>query len=299
LIGLREQHAIGKFPVDMLAQFANEVVGFGEILAIRAFALVEVRNRVEPQAVHPHRHPEIDGSEQLRVDKRIVEIQVWLMSVKSVPVVGLGQRVPGPVGSLEILEDDARIPVFARIVGPDIQVALRRTLRRPPRPLEPGVLIGGVIENQLGDDPQTTFMSQVKEGAEVFQRAIARVDGKVVGNVIAIVLKRRRIEGQQPQRRDSQFGEVIKPVDQPTEIADAVTITILKRLDVQLVNDSALEPKGIGHCRVFTYPARFLRAWEWKAPSGRRRASFSYSYSFSFSGREFSVGGKEKEKEQE
>ena len=46
-------------------------------------------------------------SEDGLVHGGVVEVEVGLVGVEAVPVVGLGDRVPGPVGRLEILEDDA------------------------------------------------------------------------------------------------------------------------------------------------------------------------------------------------
>ena len=170
-----------------------------------------------------------------------------MAEIKTVPEIGFGHRVPCPVRGLEILEDNSRVAVFARIVTPDIEIPLRRAFGRAARPLEPGVLIGGVIENQFGDDPQTAFMREVEEGAEVIQRAVAGIDGEIVGNVVAIVLERRWVEREQPQGGDAEFGEVIQPINETTEIADAIAIAILEGFDVKLVNDGAFEPKGIRH----------------------------------------------------
>ena len=77
------------------------------------------------------------------------------MGVEAVPVVRLRDRVPGPVRGLEVLEDDARVRVAVGRVAPDVEVALAAARRRAPRALEPRVLVGRVVEDQLGDDPQS------------------------------------------------------------------------------------------------------------------------------------------------
>ncbi len=107
-----------KRSVDVPAQFLQEGVRFRQVLAVGALALVEIRHGVQPQPVDAQAEPEIEGSEDGLVDRRVVEIQVRLVRVKAVPVVGLGHRVPGPVGMLEILEDD---PGFLELVGVSLQ----------------------------------------------------------------------------------------------------------------------------------------------------------------------------------
>jgi hypothetical protein len=67
----------------------------------------------------------------------------------------------------------------------------------------------------------------------------------VVGNVIAVILLRRRIEGHEPDRIDPEVADVAEFGGQPLEIADAVVVRIEERLDVELVDDGVLVPKRI------------------------------------------------------
>ena len=109
LVGFGQQHAIAIFLVDMLAQLAQRLVRLRQVLAVRAFALEQVRHGVQPQAVDAQIEPEVHGREHGLADLGIVPVQVRLVRVEAMPVVGLGDRVPGPVRALEILEDDARV----------------------------------------------------------------------------------------------------------------------------------------------------------------------------------------------
>ena len=51
----------------------------------------------------------------------------------------------------------------------------------------------------------------VRELDEVAERAEARIDAVVVGDVVAVVAPRRRLERQQPEAGDAQAGEVVEP----------------------------------------------------------------------------------------
>src|SRR3546814_5388287 len=70
------------------------------------------------------------------------------------------------------------------------------------------------------------------------------VDGGVVGDVVPVVAERRGIERQHPDGVDAELGDVVEPVDQSCEVADAVAVAVLERLDVQLVDDRVLVPLG-------------------------------------------------------
>ena len=68
------------------------------------------------------------------------------------PVVRFRDRIPRPVRGLEVFKDDARLLIFFRRIAPDIKLPLRRAGRRFARFLEPLVLIGSMIDDELGDD---------------------------------------------------------------------------------------------------------------------------------------------------
>ena len=60
------------------------------------------------------------------------------------------------------------------------------------------MLIGGVINDQLGDDAKATFVRGSQEQPKIVQRSIVGMDLGVVGDVVTVVFERRDIEGQQP-----------------------------------------------------------------------------------------------------
>ena len=94
------------------------------------------------------------------------------MSEEPMPIVGMRDRVPSPVGGLGIREVDAGLDELLAGCAPDIEVALRAARRRPPCSLEPGVLIGGVVDDQFDNDPDATRVCRLDESAEVVERAV-------------------------------------------------------------------------------------------------------------------------------
>ena len=175
----------------------------------------------------------------------IVEVEVGLVGVEAVPVVGVGDRIPGPVRALGIDEDDARAGVFLVGVRPDVEVALGRAGRRLAGALEPGMLVGGMVDDQLGDDADAAPMRLLDEALDVVERAVLGMDAGVLGDVVAVVEPRRGIEGQQPERVDAELGDVVELGDQAGKVADAVVVGIEERLDVQLVDDRVLVPERV------------------------------------------------------
>ncbi len=64
----------------------------------------------------------------------------------------------------------------------------------------------------------------------------------IVGDVVAVVAKRRRVERQQPQCRGAQILEIVESRDQAGEVTYAVTVRVLKGPQVQLVYDGVFVP---------------------------------------------------------
>src|SRR6202043_2575850 len=109
--------------------------------------------------------------------------------------------------------------------GPDVPVAERRVLRAS-RIAKPGMLVGGVVDDEVDDDADAALPAAMGELDEVAERAVARIDAVIVGYVVAVVLAGRRLERHQPDRGDAEPLQVIEAPKQSLEIADAVAIGI-------------------------------------------------------------------------
>src|SRR6476660_5326240 len=148
------------------------------------------------------------------------------------PVVGLRQWVPCPVGCLEILENDSSVLVLFRRSAPDIKVLVSEVITGnsginwsrcflagvtdsgysdgASRFLEPRILIARVIDHEFGDHAEIALMRGVEKRSEVIERAEIRIYVKIIGNVVAVIAHRRWIERQQPDRRDAEFLQIIQ-----------------------------------------------------------------------------------------
>ncbi len=247
LIGLGQDHAAGILAVHMLAQFFQEDVRLGQVFAVGAFPLVEIRHGVQAETVHSHVEPEFHGLKDRLADFRAIVIEVRLMRVEAMPEVRFSHRVPGPVGGLGILEDDARFAILVRRIAPDVEIAPHRARRRAPGALEPGVLVGGVIEDQFGDDAQTAVMGLPQKIVEILQSSVSGMDASIVGNIVTVIAQGGGIKGQHPDGRHAQIAQVIELLGEAREVADAVVTAVAKGANMHFVDDGFFVPGGIGH----------------------------------------------------
>ena len=95
------------------------------------------------------------------------------MTEKAMPVIGLGNRIPCPVGHLGIDKNNARRSVGSVGVAPDVPVAAR-IVAGTARFLEPGVLIGSVVEDHFHDYSELPFVRRVEKILEILQSAVKR-----------------------------------------------------------------------------------------------------------------------------
>ena len=145
LVRLGEQHAVAMPRVHRGADVLEDRVRLLEVLAGRAFALDQVRHRVEPHAVDAAIEPEAHDSDHRLEHRRVVEVQIGLVVEEAMPVVGAGGLVPRPVRLLGVGEDDRHALVLLVRVAPDVEVALPaipRARAAPPGTTDAGRTCG-------------------------------------------------------------------------------------------------------------------------------------------------------------
>src|ERR1700693_5752267 len=92
LIGLSQKHFAGKLLIKPGAEIFKNGMGFGQVLAVRAFTLNQVGNRVRPEAIDTHIEPELHDVPHFFPDFWVVVIEVGLMAEESMPVISFRDR---------------------------------------------------------------------------------------------------------------------------------------------------------------------------------------------------------------
>ena len=103
-----------------------------------------------------------------------------------------------------------------------------------------------------------------EEVVEICQRAEARIDVAIVGNVIAEINHRRRVNGRDPDRFDAKADKIVEPPRYPSEVAYAVVVGVLKRARVDLVDNRCLPPERSHANRAFGVYADFRLLITWR-----------------------------------
>gem|GEM_PF-2532261 len=245
LVGFGQQHAVGIVGVDLGADRLEHRVSFRQVLVVGAVALDQVGNRVQAQTVDAHVQPVAHHRQHGLHHLRVVEVEVRLVRIEAVPEVLLGHWVPRPVGFLGVEKDDPCAVVLLVGIRPDVEIPRCRALLRLARALEPGVLVGRVVDDQFGDHPQPALVRLGDEAPGVGHAAVFRMHAAVIGDVVTIVTPRRRIERQQPDGVHPKIGDVIQLLDQAGEVTDAVVVRVVEGLQVHLIHHRVLVPERV------------------------------------------------------
>src|SRR5690606_23227740 len=130
-------------------------------------------------------------------------------------------------------------------VPEDVPVAGRGAGAGPQRLLEPDVLVGGVVGDDVDDHLQAEPVGLGDQRVEVVERAQARVDVARVGDVVAAVGELRGVERAQPEGVDTQRGEVGEARGDAGQVAQSVAVRVGEAARIHLVDDRLPPPVGV------------------------------------------------------
>jgi len=246
LVGLGKQHPVGIVLVNMPAHTPEELEGLRQVLAVGPLSLIEIGNSIEPKPVNAHTEPEVKHIKKRLVHFGVFKVEIRLMVVEPMPVVLPRHRIPGPVGGLKVLKDDAGLGIFVRVVAPYIEIPLGRAKRSLAGALEPCVLVGGMVDNKFCDNLQPAAVGLLKKLPEIVQRPIVGVDRHIVSNVVSIVTERRGVERKNPDGGDAETLQITELLTEPLEVADSIIVTVEERLDMSLVDNGVFVPERFG-----------------------------------------------------
>ena len=159
------------------------------------------------------------------------------MTQKTVQVVLLGNRVPLPVGSLEVPEQNRCLCIALGVVAPDVHIPLRTALGRPAGPLEPGMQVTGVVQHQVQNHAHALAVGRREEPVEGGEIPQIRMDSGEIRDVVAPIPQGGGIDRGQPEGIDPQPTQIGQPRRKPLEITGAIAIPIGIAANDQLIDD--------------------------------------------------------------
>ena len=166
--------------------------------AVFLFLLADLSDDVFSESVHAHIEPETHYVLDCLADCGIVVVEVGLLFGVEVEIKLASFLIVFPSRSREGGHPVVRgfLAVLASALFPNVEIRVR--LFSFAGFFEPFVLVTRMIDDEIHDDFESDFMRFVKHGFEVVEGAVFGCYILVVGNIIAVVALRRRIEWTEP-----------------------------------------------------------------------------------------------------
>ena len=162
----------------------------------------------------------------------VAPVEVGLLGVEGVQVPAAAAVVAGPRGPSEGGQPVVGGPV-PTAVGPHVAIRVFG---------EPRMLDRGVAGHQVHQQPQAVVVGRCDQAVEVLEVAVDGVDRGVVGDVVAEVRHRRRVDGRQPEASAPSAAIWLQPPLDAGQVAHAVAVGVLEGAGVDLVHHRVAPP---------------------------------------------------------
>ena len=196
------------------------VVAVARLVVAQRRVLADLVGDVDPEAVDAAPQPEAQHFVHRLRDRRLVPVEVRLLRQERVEVPLRRALVARPGGAL-----------LAERRGPVVRQAVPRAPHVPrparavgitPRLLEPRVAVRGVVGHEVEQDAEAQLVRPRDQRVGVGERAEARVNRRMVGDVVTEVGHRRAVDGRQPDGVGPQIADMLEPARDTAQVADPV-----------------------------------------------------------------------------
>jgi hypothetical protein len=106
--------------------------------------------------------------------------------------------------------------------------------------------VRGVLGNEVEDQLETVAVRPREQSVKIRHAAEDGSDSGVIADVVAEVRHRGGKDRRDPQRVDTELGQIRKPADDVWQITHAIAIAILNGARIDLIDDGCL-PSGLDH----------------------------------------------------
>ena len=245
------------FAEGLPGQFPEVFVQAGAVAGdLQVGLLGDLVDDVQTEAFDALIDPEADHVIQFPADIGIFPIQVGLFHRKLMEVILAKMGHPGPAGAAEagphaVGRGDAVAITPDEVIVVGVVPALQRFL-------EPEMLIGAVVQDQVENDGNAPFFRFCDELFHILHGAEHGIDGPVVGDVIAVVHLGGGTDGRHPDAVDAQIFQIIQPGNDAPQVTDAVAVGVLEALGVDLVENSGFPPAPLAFIKHDSCHNKFL-----------------------------------------
>ena len=117
---------------------------------------------------------------------------------------------------------------------------------------EPGMLIRGMVQHQIQNDPDAVLLSFRDQLLHIGQGSKEGIDVPIVRNIIAVVVLRRTANRGKPYGVDSQLLQIVQLSDDSLQVSHSASRAVTEAAGINLINDRVLPPFFLSHICLFS-----------------------------------------------
>jgi hypothetical protein len=203
---------------------------------------------VDAEPVDAEVEPESKDRLELGPDLGVGPVEVGLLGGEQMQVplawvpVGLGDAGPGGAAEDAAPVVGRQLAAGAAAGTEEVPLPLARARVGGQRRLEPGMLVRGVVGDDVQNHSQPVVVRFLDQGLGLGQRAECRLDRAVVADVVAAVDHGRGVPRVDPDGVDAQVPQIGQAGSNAGDVADPVTVSVGEAADVDLIDDRAAPP---------------------------------------------------------
>ena len=210
---------------------------------------------IHPEAIHALVQPPVHHPENFLPDLRVLPVQIRLFFGEEMEVIHLSPFVKLPSTS-----GKAGAPVIGKLAvfafPPDVVITVR-IVNGFPALNKPGMLVGSMVYHQIHNEAEAVGMGRGQHLIKILHRAKFLHDGLIIADIVAIVIVRRLVNRRKPDHVHTELLKIIHFFNDAPEIANAVSVAVLKASGIDLINHGFLPPEALRlHQRDGTAPQR-------------------------------------------
>ena len=228
--------------------FAAHQGAFGE--AVLQAVLPEEVNDVASKARHAPGEPEVHDPLHRVDDGRVPIVEVRLALGEQVQIPLAPDLIEGPGPAAEEAGPVVGGPLAVPI-PPDVEILIGGFPAAAL--LEPFVLIGGMVDDQVHDDPKAQGVGLLDQFVHIGQGAELGVDIAVIGDIVAVVLAGGAIDWGEPKDAHPQRFDIGELGDDAGDIAHAVAVAVAIAHGIDLIDCLFLPPLLHRSLLVYAY----------------------------------------------
>jgi len=172
-------------------------------------------------------------------------VEVRLLFAKEVEVVFLCRFIPLPGTASKVGPPVIRwlAVSFSIVLGrlPDVPIAPGVVFRRT-RCLEPFMLVGSVVDNEVEDDTHAKSVGFSEQVLHVLDSTIWWIYVLVVADIVAHVNLRTVVHWADPYYVGTEGFDVVETLRDAADITDTITVRVFEASGVDLIDDTILPP---------------------------------------------------------